>query len=246
MGKHRYMRVMINGKKIHTTGGFNKVIENEIDFGKWPDEIGYGCTMEQIRNAVGGRDIIATVVLLFYNRHVNREYRTLERIAIAQYYVHRNPICDMITRTGTYFNLYPNEVQHYRSDEYLRGYIRDDGHLYTYKELGFITPKDRLTLDNSGETHKTELCEAMRRIFSHRYTAFYYDPSQDGSPWDTNELIVKGKYVCSITECRTANTLAELEPPKSRPTMQLIMVVKTEDMDLYGIVNHNPCPEDFD
>ena len=39
MGKHRYMRVMINGKKIHTTGGFNKVIENAIDFGKWPDEI---------------------------------------------------------------------------------------------------------------------------------------------------------------------------------------------------------------
>lgn len=246
MGKHRYMRVMINGKKIHTTGGFNKAIENEIDKGKWPDEIGYGCTMEQIRDAVDKRDIIATVVLLFYNRHVNREYRTLERVAIAQYYVNRNPAFTMVERTGTYFNLYPNEVQHYRSDEYLRGYIRDDRHLYTYKELGFITPKDRLTLDNSGETHMTELCNHMREIFSHRYTAFYYDPSQDGSPWDTNELIVKGKYVCNITECRTANTLAELEPPKSRPTMQLIMVVKTEDMDRYGIVNHNPCPEEFD
>lgn len=84
------------------------------------------------------------------------------------------------------------------------------------------------------------------KIFLHtKYTAFYYDPQQDTSPWDTNELIIKGKYVCNITECRTADRLEELEPPENRPTMQLVMIVKTEDMDRYEIVNHNPCPEEF-
>ena len=239
MGKHNFMRVMINGKKLHTTGSFNKNIMKELDDGKWPDEISYGCTLEQIKSFANNSQTSILVTMLFYKRHICKSFRTLERVNLSEYRIDEN---GSISRGEFNYSVYPMSEQRFCEDSYLRGYftIPEDA---PYNEM---IHEAYLRLISTNKPRRYEsVVTCMQKIFSHQYTAFYYDPSQDGSPWDTNELIVKGKHVCNITECRTADKLEELEPPENRPTMQLVMIVKTKDMDRYEIVNHNPCPEEF-
>lgn len=75
-----------------------------------------------------------------------------------------------------------------------------------------------------------------------KYTGYYYDDSRVQTPGiDTNDLYVNGKFVSMISCCRSANTISELEPSD---TERLVLIVP--DNINAEILNHNPCPEEYD
>ena len=73
------------------------------------------------------------------------------------------------------------------------------------------------------------------------YTAYYYDNERHQSPWDANELSVNGKFLSHITEVRSSNNLADLQPRSE--TEELVLIIKSNCKRLV-IENFNPCPEE--
>lgn len=92
MGNHKHVSVYINSHKLHTTGCFNDLFEEEIDQGKFPHEMSHGCTYDQIIAAISCNPDIQKlgniiVSLRFYKRHAsNRNCRTWYRSVIYIYY----------------------------------------------------------------------------------------------------------------------------------------------------------------
>lgn len=246
MGKHNFMRVMINGKKLHTTGAFNKLIMEELDRGKWPDEVSYGCTLGQIKEYSNKDQTSILVTLLFYKRHICKPFRTLERVHLSEYQIDQN---GTISRGNTNYSVWPYVEQRYRDDEYLRGYFNISANENIDPELYNVYLRLKSTskyTENVSETHRISDQRDLRgliKVLDCRYTAFYYDPQMDQFEGDSNELYIKGNFVSNITEVRTSDELCKLEPPRNKPSMQLIMIVKTADMNRLDIVNHNPNPE---